>query len=293
MNKRNAGTVTALLLLVLQARASQPQKLFEFEVASVKPMKSPPNMIMMRIQPGGRFVVSGVTAKFLMEQAYGVKDSQITGAPSWFNTDRWDIDAKPDEATAAALDKLSPDERQKALMQMLQGLLADRFKLTVAREIKDLPIYALVVAKNGPKFHESTYQPPETSPDTTPRPGEAPAGKRQGVWMNGRGELTQTDADMKLFADVLSRFVGRPVIDKTGLTGKYDFSLKWTPDEAQSATAPGGKGPGMDGASPPPPESSGPSIFTAVQEQLGLKLEPQKSPMEVFVIQHVERPSEN
>lgn len=228
MTKRIAGALAALFLLVFEGRAnglqSQTAKPFEFEVASIKLMKSPPNMIMMRLQPGGRFVVSGLTAKFLVEQAYDIKDSQLAGAPAWFNTDRYDIDAKPDEATAAALDKLPPDERQKALMQMLQGLLVDRFKLTFDRETKDLPVYALVVAKNGPKFQESTSQPPEKLPDTPSGPGGAPPLKRQGVWMNGRGELTQTYAEMKLFAEVLSRFVGRPVVDKTGLSGPPKIS---------------------------------------------------------------------
>jgi uncharacterized protein (TIGR03435 family) len=96
-----------------------------------------------------------------------------------------------------------------------------------------------------------------------------------------------------MFANVLSRIVGRIVVDKTGLTGKYDFALKWTPDEGQGPMLPGGRGPGPDGAAPPPPDSSGPSIFTALQEQLGLKLESQKAPTDVLVIQHIERPSEN
>jgi uncharacterized protein (TIGR03435 family) len=117
---------------------------------------------------------------------------------------------------------------------------------------------------------------------------------RQGIMMNGRGELTVNYIDLHMFADVLSRVVGRIVIDKTGLTGKYDFALKWTPDEGQGMMMPSGGKPGGDGAgAPPPPESSGPSIFTALQEQLGLKLESQKAPTDVLVIQHVERPSEN
>ena len=107
--------------------------------------------------------------------------------------------------------------------------------------------------------------------------------------MNGRGQLTERYGDMNMLANVLSRFAGRPVINKTGLTGKYDFTLKWTPDESQGPMD-GGKFQHDDA---PAPESSGPSLFTAIQEQLGLKLEPQKAPMDVLVIQHVERPSEN
>ena len=109
--------------------------------------------------------------------------------------------------------------------------------------------------------------------------------------MNGRGDLTVTYVDVRMFADLLSRMVGRIVIDKTGLTGKYDFTLKWTPDEGQGGWA--GGPPRPDGVAPPPPDPSGPSIFTALQEQLGLKLDSQKAVTDVLVIQHVERPTEN
>jgi uncharacterized protein (TIGR03435 family) len=252
-------------------------------------MKSIPQGASFRIQPGGRFSANAVTVKFLLEQAYGVKDSQVIGAPSWLDSERFDIDAKPDEETGAAFDKLPPDQRRQQLMLMLQSLLADRFKLSLTHETKDLPTYALVVAKNGPKFHESTYKPPEKSPDMPRAPGiGGPA--QAGIMMNGRGQLTTTYGDMNMLADVLSRFVGRPVINKTDLTGRYDFTLKWMPEEGQGPMIPGPRSGGDDA---PPPESSGPSIFTAVQDQLGLKLEPQKAPMDVLVIQHVERPSEN
>jgi uncharacterized protein (TIGR03435 family) len=110
--------------------------------------------------------------------------------------------------------------------------------------------------------------------------------------MNGRGKLTVTYADLSMFANVLSRMAGRIVVDKTNLPGKYDFTLNWTPDPGEGPKMPGGPPPGADNA-PPPPESSGPSLFTAIQEQLGLKLEPQKAPMDILVIQHVEKPSEN
>ncbi len=109
--------------------------------------------------------------------------------------------------------------------------------------------------------------------------------------MNGRGEMTVTSGDMQMFANVLSRFTGRPVVNKTDLTGKYDFTLKWTPDETDAPMMPGQSRP--EGAAPAIADASGPSIFTAVQDQLGLKLEAQKNSMEVLVIQHVERPSEN
>jgi uncharacterized protein (TIGR03435 family) len=111
---------------------------------------------------------------------------------------------------------------------------------------------------------------------------------RHGIMMNGRGDLTMTGATLERFADILSRQVGRLIVDKTGLKGEYDFTLKWTPDEGQGAMR---GGPPGDAA--PPPEASGPTIFTALQEQLGLKLETQKGPVDTIVIDHVERPSEN
>ena len=284
-----AAFFVAGMLIAVEAQP-QTDKAPEFEVASIKVQKSPSPGIMFGIRPGGRFSANGITVKFLLEQAYGVKDSQISGAPSWIDSERYDIDAKPDEATALALDKLPQEQRREQLNRMLQKLLEDRFKLAFSRDTKDLPIYALVVTKNGPKFQESTYKPPANLPNSPPPPPETGGPPRQGIRIDGRGQLTITYVDMNMFADVLSRFVGRPVANKTGLIGKYDFALKWTPEEGQGPMSPGPR-PGGDAG--PPADPSGPSIFTAVQEQLGLKLEPQRAPMEVLVIDHVERPSEN
>ncbi len=271
-----------------------------FEVASIKPSKSGSPGMMLRIQPGGRFTASGIPMKFLLEQAYGIKDSQISQAPPWFDSEHWDIDAKPEDSVGAEMDKLPPEQRKDKLMQMLQSLLVERCKLSLGHETKELPIYALVVAKNGPKLHASTFKPPDK---LTSLPPPSPMGKGdrpmrgggEGIMMNGRGNLTSTGVELSMLVNVLSRITGRIVVDKTGLTGRYDFTLQWTPDESQGPIFPGGgPGPGMqvrDGA--PPPESSGPSLFTAIQEELGLKLESQKAPVQIFVIEHVERPSEN
>ncbi len=280
--------VTGAQIGSAQATTDKPP---EFEVASIKPTKAGTQGFFIRMQPGGRFVATGLTTKFLIEQAYDIKDSQLAGGPAWLDSEHYDIDAKPDEETGAAFDKLPPDQRRPRLNMMLKALLADRFKLSVTHETKELSVYALVIAKGGPKFHESTYKPAEKFSDTPPpSPGQG-GPPRQGIMMNGRGELTVTYAGLPMFADVLSRSVSGIVIDKTGLTGKYDFTLKWTPDEVQGPMMPGGSRPGAD--SPPPPDSSGPSIFTALREQLGLKLEPQKAPTDVLMIQHVEKPSEN
>lgn len=264
------------------AQASKPP---QFEVTSIKPMKSVPNRVDFGMKPGGTFSANGITTKFLIEAAYGIKDSQLAGAPEWVSSERFDVEAKPDEETAVAVDKLPSEQRRQQLMLMLQGLLADRFKLAATHETKELPIYALVVAKSGPKLHESAVKAGGDKALGVGGPAQA------GVMMKGRGDLSVRFADMDTLADLISRFAGRPVLNKTGLMGRYDFTLQWTPEEGQAGIGPGGPKPGTENA--PAAESSGPFLFTAIQEQLGLKLEPQKAPMDVLVIQHVERPGEN
>lgn len=279
---------------VSESSAQQPSENGpEFEVASIKPAKLDlpgKQAFFVRMDPGGRFMASAITAKSLIEMAYDVKDSQISAAPSWLDSERYEIDAKPDEATSAAINKLPPDQRMPQVRKMLQALLAERFKLALGHETEDLPAYVLVVAKNGPKLQKSTFKPPDTPPDSRPNspPGQGPM-PRQGIRMTGRGEITVTYVDLPMFANLLSRIVGRIVVDKTDLPGKYDFTLKWTPEDGEGPMMPG---PRPDGAAPPP-ESAGPSIFTALQEQLGLKLNSQKAATEVLVIQHVARPTEN
>jgi uncharacterized protein (TIGR03435 family) len=289
-----------------------------FEVASIKPDKSGSFGVMLNIEPGGRFGATGVPLKLLIEEAYNAKDSQISGDPAWASSERFDLKAKPDEVTSAQMQKMKPEERKQTLMLMLQSLLADRFQLTLSRSTKDLPVYALVVARNGPKMKKSDFVPSDKPPDAAPpapgggtgrvmRGGPPPRGGA--VMMGPPGHLNINGAPLDRFADVLSRILGRPVIDKTGLQGNYEFSLNWTPDENQRPLMPGGPPPPPNGATaggavgggpgdpsapePAPPDASGPNIFTALQEQLGLKLESQKGPVELLVIQHVERPSEN
>jgi uncharacterized protein (TIGR03435 family) len=168
---------------------------------------------------------------------------------------------------------------------MLQALLAERLNLQVHRETKELPIYALVIAKNGPKFQEGKLG--DTYPNGFKGLNGAPVGA--GMMRMGAGEWTGQGIPIANLVGSLSRRLGRTVVDKTGLTGKYDFTLRWTPDDNPvSPKEPGGA---PDAAALP--DSSGPSIFTALQEQLGLKLESQKGPVETIVIDHVERPSQN
>jgi uncharacterized protein (TIGR03435 family) len=226
-------------------------------------------------------------------EAYGVNPHEISGAPDWLNSDRYDIEAKMDSSTADGLRKLNENERRAERQRMLQALLADRFKLTVHRETKELPVYELVVAKGGPKFHEAKPG------DTYPNGMKLPDGHgRARLMFMGMGELTAQGLPLAPLVRELSLQLGRTVIDKTGLTGEYDFSLKWTSDvtvgafgERLSSRGTEGSQPGTGGTSEP--ETSGPSIFTAIQDQLGLKLESQKGPVAILVIDRVEKPSAN
>jgi uncharacterized protein (TIGR03435 family) len=260
---------------------------FEYEVASIKPNKSANNMVRFMNSLDG-FSTTGVTVQMLIANAYGVQNFQISGAPGWLNSERYDIDAKMDSATADALKKLDQEHNRIERQHMQQKLLADRFKLTVHSETRELPVYALVVDKNGLKLHEA--KPGDTYPNGVKGPDGVGRG---GVVYMGRGTLTGQGVALAPLVAQLSRQLGRTVVDKTGLTGKYDYTLQWTPEEGQGAMfqGPGGGPQPPEGAAPP--ESSGPSIFTALQEQLGLKLESQKGPVEFVVIDHVERPSEN
>ena len=267
-----------------------------FEVASIKPTAPGGpggGMIGIRMAPGGRFEATGVTAKLLIGQAYDVRDFQISGGPGWMTSDHYDIVAKPESSSAS--DSLSPDPRkvtddqmktfQEQMRLRLQALLADRFQLKIHRETKELPVYALVLGKGGSKLQESKEGP--AGPNDIKGPDRARGrGMRMGI-----GQLSGQMVQMPFVVQVLSQQLGRPVIDKTGLKGTYDFTLKWTPDQSQSGGPFGDLPPGVK--APPPPDPNGPSIFTAVQEQLGLRLESQKGPVEILAIDHVEKPSEN
>jgi|HubBroStandDraft_1064217.scaffolds.fasta_scaffold08707_2 bla regulator protein BlaR1 len=291
-----AGAIVFGLMNTPQSRAQSPAAASTpapaFEVVSIKPSHDGDNRMMIRMAPGGRFEAHNIPVKLLLEQAYDIKDSQISGAPGWLDSDRYNIDAKAEDSTADNQSKPDREAQQARLRAMLQGMLADRFKLTLHHDTKEMPIYALVVAKNGPKFHETTA-PPFDPAASGPPPGPGGPMQRGQIRMMGRGDLTLTGVPLTQFADVLSRQLGRLVVDKTGLKGEYDFTLKWSPDEGQGQMfgGPGGSPDGRPAA--PPPDANGPSVFTALQEQLGLKLESEKGPVDTIVIDHVEKPSEN
>jgi uncharacterized protein (TIGR03435 family) len=216
-----------------------------FEVATIKPSDPEARVpIDLRVLPGGTLTVTGYTLKLLIHDAYGLKYNQMSGGPAWTDTDRFDIAAKAEG---------DPDHDQ--MMRMLQTLLADRFQLKVHREAKEGAVYALVAAKGGPKL-----QPAKT-------------GEESFLRFYRTGVVTGQNTTMSLLADRLNDFdFGRPVLDRTGLKGNFDFKFEYGPDETKP--------------------DSGPSIFTALQE-LGLKLESQRGPVEVLVIDRATKPGGN
>jgi uncharacterized protein (TIGR03435 family) len=227
-----------------------------FEVASIKANKSGVSAGSVNMAPErGSFAATNAVALTLLMTAYNMFGDRISGYPAWMTTERLDVEAKSDHP-------VSRDE----MLRMLQTLLADRFKLSVRSEMKDVPIYALVVAKGGPKLREGTGG------------------------LNGRGpkgEILYRNISMPFFVLGLAKVgLDRPVIDKTGLNGTYDFELLFTPESIRTA-------PRREEEGPAPLSTDGPSIFKALEEQLGLKLEPQKEPIEFLNVVHVERPSEN
>jgi uncharacterized protein (TIGR03435 family) len=240
-----------------------------FEVAAIKPNKSGGGHSHSGFD-NGRFTAENVSLKILIQyDAYDIPGPQIMGGPDWLASQRFDIDAKVDDQTAERMDKLPNQQRNLLRHQLVQQLLADRFKLAVHWEHKELPVYALVVEKASTGIH------PAKDPDKDSRSSTNGTLTDQSV--------TMTDLAQQL-TQILNRELGRIVIDKTDLPGKYDLTLTWSPDNHSA---------NFTNASADNLAPLGPSIFTAVKEQLGLKLESTKAPVEVLVIDHVETPSEN
>lgn len=314
-----AAVTIAIGLAAGAAKAQTTQELLDkapqlqFEVASIKLVQvnsNGPTRIGLMNTPDG-FTTENATLQMLITYAYAIQNYQIQGGPSFLTSDHYNIDAKMDEATAEVLKKMATNEERNAARQkMMQALLADRFHLTIHKESKEMPIYNLVVGKGGVKMTEAKPLPPPDAnapkSDTATAkadgggpPKFGPGGGRGGPGMmmsGGRGgamTLTASSMPMSSLVRMLSGSVGRPVIDKTGLTANYDFKLEYTRDDLVAGPGLGGGG-GGDGAPPvPAAESSGPTLFTAVQEQLGLKLESAKGPVEIVVIDRAEKPSDN
>ena len=268
------------LVVVVNGQTPAPAKAPAFEVASIKENVSASDNASVRAQPGGRVSVSNNSLRNIIRNAYNVQNYQIVGGPDWINTVRWDITAKaPDDA---------PPQQ---LLLMLRTLLADRYKLVVRHEAREVPIYALVLARTegalGAQVRASSVDCAALFAAAKAK-GEVPPPTTNGRPTCGtrvtRGNMMTTGIAMTDLARNLAPFAGRPVVDKTGLSGVYDLDLTWTPEQ----------GPGPDGTvSQAAPSSDGVSLFTAVQEQLGLKLDAQRGPVDVLVIESAQRPVED
>ena len=256
-----------------------------FEVASVKPNKSGDGRVMMAMPPTGRITATNIPARLLLQQAYQVQPFQIIGAPNWTTSDRFDIVAKAPDGTAPELYR-----------PMMRNLLVDRFKLKAHMETRDMPIYALVLAradgKLGPSLKSAKTDCEAIArgrrggpPPAPPQPGEP----IECGFMIGNGNMNAGGMGMADLARSLSQSVNRFVIDKTGLNGRYDFQLTYTPEGRGFAGLPPGAPP--VGAEPAAADPNGASLFTALQEQLGLKLDSQKGPVDVLVIDSIEQPT--
>jgi len=249
-----AIAIASLVASTLSGALGQPSK--AFEVASVRPNRSEGGRASAEFSLGGeRFSATNMSLGGLIILAYGVTPSQLSPLDAVVY-EKYDVQAKADRST-----------RRTEMLRRLQALLADRFTLSIRREMRVAPAYALVVGKRGPKLHLSEEELPWSF--SRARGNEQKSGR-----------IIFENESMADFANVLTTLVviGRIVVDKTGLKGKYDFQLSYAPPSVFSEPATG---------------PAAPSIFTAVQEQLGLKLESQNGPIEFLVIEHVERPSEN
>jgi uncharacterized protein (TIGR03435 family) len=241
-----------------------------FDVISVKPSKDD-GRLRLRFTKDG-FVATNLDLHDLIGESYLVDDNQILSEPAWAKKQGFDVEAKVVGTDVAALGKMSFDERRA----MFKQVLTERFKLAIHHETRELPVYALTIAKGGAKLKQGT-----TSPD-----GPAISKRGPGMIKVGPGLVSAVGTTIPYFVGVLSGELGRTVVDRTGLTGVYDISLTWAGDAGQ------GGGLGTAGAASGS-DASGPSLFTAIQEQLGLKLESVKAAVDVIVIDHVERPTEN
>jgi len=254
----------------------------KFEVASIKPAAPDARGMFVRMNPGGRVDITNMTLRELIILAWQIQPNQLSGGPPWLASARFDISAKSETPP-----------KQGEFPLMLQSLLEERFQLQIHRETKELPLYALVLARKdgklGPGLKETTAssctQPDPTKPLPPPDPSKPPPRYCGNMMMQAR-QLTAIGSPIDRLVQPLSRMVARTVVDKTGLTGKYDITLEWGQDEAPAVQT-------TSDSPLPPADVQGPTIFTALQEQLGLKLDSRKGPVEVIVIDRAEKPSEN
>ncbi len=259
----------------------------EFAVASIKPSIS--KRLLGSMARDGKFIANGITARGLIAIAYGMRDAEITGGPAWIGSDAFDINAKSDVRVNA-----------EHMRPMIQSLLRDRFKLETHREMKDAPVYVLLAAKGGDRLNRSNdanCTDPNTNspPPTLPSPGQPyqPANLRCGGFYVLNDHLEGRKVTMQDLVQTLTRMnlLGRPVLNQTGITGTFDIDLQWSEDARAKMSEKSGAG----NSSEPVPSAdlSGPSIFDAFRETLGLDLKTQRGLVEVVVVDRIDKPTEN
>jgi uncharacterized protein (TIGR03435 family) len=266
---------------ILHASGPRPS----FQVATIKPSAKDETRAEMKFTAGGRgFSTTNATVRDLIQESYNVKSAdQIVGASGWMTTEKFDIDARLEDAEAELMKTMPMDKRIDQVRLMGQSLLEERFGLKLSESTRESAFFELVAAKGGAKLKPSEMAPADPNGVNVPHPVAGPRMARRGP-----GRLEATGEGLPMLTDALSRMpelgaqggftVGELVVDKTGLTGMYDWTLNWSPDT---------------GSGTPPENPEAPSLFTALEEQLGLKLMKAKAAVEVLVIDHVERPSEN
>ncbi len=253
------SAASALAQAVSSAPATSPAKSPAYEVISIR-LSKPNCEVMSFHSPPGRLTIQCYPLRRLLFGAYSIKlDVPMPGMPAWADSALFDVEAKADDETTEAMKNLSERELYDQTQLMLRTLLADRFRLRVHTEMREGPVYNLVIAKSGFKLRSTGV-----------------GGEPDGYYEWGDGLIKVRKGPIASLVWCLSNgLADRTVIDETGLTGKYDIDLKWTPDDQQGTP------------------DAGPTLFTALEEQLGLKLVPAKGPVDVFVVDHVEKPTEN
>jgi uncharacterized protein (TIGR03435 family) len=296
------GLAVLGLFCVVPTRAQltlprEGETLPSFEVATVKPAAADAHMMRIQWMPDG-YRMDNLKLSTIIRNAFDAQsDAQLVGGPQALLEKHFDVQAKIDANDTAQLKAMSRDDQERRMDLMMQALLRDRFQLKMHVETRELPVYALVLAKGGPKLQPAAPSAPAPEPDAGVQPPalpdqlphRPPPGSSMMRMSPTKAEMTVSGGTMEELASMLTgqgEIGGRFIIDRTGLTGKYDWYLAWTPVQMGMETAPKGS----DGS---PPDSDAPGLFTALQEQLGLKLESQKGPVQVVVIDHLEPPSPN
>ncbi|MBV9181310.1 MAG: TIGR03435 family protein [Acidobacteria bacterium] len=246
----------------------------KYTIVSIKPHPEDNNgvnraKIMVSLKDAS-LMARGISPQALIQLAYRVQDTEVVGTPDWLGSLKFDIDASVDKAVADQLQKLNEDQRGILAQPLLQGLLADQFKLKVHQETRELPAYLLTVAEGGSKMQKQSDD-------------------KHGMMHMGTGELSSQGTPLDLLSAQLSMRLGRPVVDKTGLTGNYAYSLHWTPDADERTRMQQKELIAPDSSAS---DESAPPLSTAIQEQLGLTLQPVTTRVQVLVVDHIEQPSE-